>query len=91
MLHAHTLCVSSDVGASFQHIGELSSSFNSEAKVEFTDGQEVTGKLDFMRATWRRLEVTAQLSTPFEDWTQTQAEYRHTADNGKGLSVGFYC
>ncbi|KAK7094147.1 hypothetical protein V1264_007812 [Littorina saxatilis] len=75
-----------DVGASFQHIGELSSSFNSEAKVEFTDGQEVTGKLDFMRATWRRLEVTTQLSTPFEDWTQTQAEYRHTADND-----GFTC
>ncbi|XP_076472801.1 uncharacterized protein LOC143302134 isoform X1 [Babylonia areolata] len=76
----------SDVGASFQHIGELSSTFNTEAKVEYTDGQEVAGKLDFMRASWRRLEVTAELTTPFEDWTQTRAEYRHNADND-----GFTC
>ncbi|XP_076436385.1 uncharacterized protein LOC143275928 [Babylonia areolata] len=75
-----------DVGASFQHIGELSSTFNTEAKVEYTDGQEVAGKLDFTRATWQRLEVTAELTTPFEDWTQTRAEYRHTADND-----GFAC
>ena len=67
-----------------QHTGELSSAFNTEASVEYMDDQEVTGKLDFMRASWQRLEVTAQLTTPFEDWTQTQAEYRHSADAGKG-------
>ena len=53
--------------------------------MEYMDDQEVTGKLDFMRASWQRLEVTAQLTTPFEDWTQTQAEYRHSADGGKAL------
>ena len=80
-----SLSIFSDIGASFQHIGELSRAFNSEAKVEYMDGQEVAGKLDFMHADWRRVEVTAQLTTPFEDWTHTQSEYRHNADNGEGF------
>ncbi|KAL8574776.1 hypothetical protein ACOMHN_035319 [Nucella lapillus] len=75
-----------DVGGSFQHMGEVGSAFSSEAKVQYTDGQELTGKLDFVRASWRRLEVTAELTTPFQDWTQTRTEYRHNAD-----SDGFTC
>ncbi|KAL8574772.1 hypothetical protein ACOMHN_035315 [Nucella lapillus] len=75
-----------DVGGSFQHMGEVGSAFSSEAKVQYTDGQELTGKLDFVRASWRRLGVTAELTTPFQDWTQTRAEYRHNAD-----SDGFTC
>ncbi|KAL8597069.1 hypothetical protein ACOMHN_057558 [Nucella lapillus] len=70
-----------DVGASVHHVrGEVSGVVSTEGTVQYRDGEEVSGKLDLLLTTWRRLQVTAQLTTPLEDWTHTRVEYRHQAD-----------
>ncbi|KAK7501815.1 hypothetical protein BaRGS_00006901, partial [Batillaria attramentaria] len=70
-----------DIGVSFQHYGQLAGAFNTEVKVEYMDDTEITAKVDFMRAGWQRLEMTSQLTTPFEGWTQSSAEFRYSTDN----------
>ena len=83
-----------DTGASFRYAGDAAA-FKTEAKVEAMDGQEVTAELDFMRSTWRRLQVTGTLTTPLEGWATTTATYRHTANTGqllfRTLSLLFSC
>ena len=69
--------------ASFQHVGDLSSSFKSEARAGYENGEEISAKVDMMRASWRRLEFSASLNTPFENFENTMAEYKHSASGGE--------
>ena len=75
----------SDIGGSFKHSGDLNR-FSSEASVRYQDDQQIVGKTTFYRYQWRRVEATAELTTPFSGLTSTKAEYRHA-----GSADSFTC
>ena len=74
-----------NIGGSFKHSGDLNR-FDSQGSITYMDDKEISGKVNFYRYLWRRVEATAELSTPFSGFKSTKAEYRHA-----GSADSFTC
>ena len=73
------------VGLNFAHSGN-SQKFDSEGKITYMDGKDISGKMNFYKYMWRRLAATAELSTPFKGARNTKAEINYE-DNSNGISA----
>ena len=73
------------VGLNFAHSGN-SQKFDSEGKITYMDGKDISGKVNFYKYMWRSLAATAELSTPFRGARNTKAEINYE-DNSNGISA----
>ena len=73
------------IGGSFKQSGDLDR-FNCQGGVTYMDDKEISGKVVFYRYQWRRVEATAEITTPFSGFESTKAEYRHA-----GSADSFTC
>lgn len=74
-----------NLAASFEHRGDTDQ-FVTKGTLRYMDGQEAEGSLDFQRREWKRVNMTAILKLPIEDYKDNKLTYEHTRRKS-GLSA----